>query len=399
MFCRQKQVENADRVEEKMSFDGLALGQKLGKYRAQFMASINELSKATGISSESLEAFENGEKLPTGDEILILADFYQCDYKFFISNEKVAAFEQTETLFRRHGEKFSKNDRWAVQEILYLAECEDFLAKELGISQSEEFYFHKSGEYFKEHGLKAAQSLRSFLSYRDNEVPMDIYQDFRKAGIRVFRRRLENSKISGLFIKHPVAGKCILVNYSEDVYRQRFTAAHEAGHALLDAEEDMVISFTRWKKNDLIEVRANTFASHYLMPPQFLKKIPEPSNWDADKGLKWANKLKVSTTALAFALKEHNLIDNKTVETLKSVKVPKEAKNDPELSGALSAKSKMRKKELLELGLTTYYANLCFEAYRRNIISASRMAEMLLADEKRLIEITNLFGEELRYVC
>jgi len=380
-----------------MSFDSLALGEKLKKYRKQFNVSLEELSVATGISVESLKEFENGGKLPTGDEILIFSDFYKCDYKFFISNEKVATFEQTETLFRRYGAELSKKDRWAVQEILYLADCEEFLIEVLGIKKKEAFSFQKIGNYYKGHGIEAAKELRKFLNYQDYAVPMDIYQDFRDAGIHVFRRCLENSRISGLFIKHPVAGKCILINYSEDIYRQRYTAAHEAAHAIFDADDNVIISFTKWDRKDLVEIRADTFASHYLMPPEFLKNIPDSKIWNKEKALEWANKLKVSTEALSYALRGQELIDDQKVKEIKSVKVPRELKIDPELSDTLSPKSRERKIELLKLGLSSYYVNLCFEAYRRDIISSSRMAEMLLTDKKHLTEITKLYGEELRY--
>lgn len=98
-----------------MPLDLTLLGSKLKRYRKQFDASINEISVKTGISENRLSEFEAGEKQPNGDEILILADLYKCDYKFFISNEKLAPFEQTETLFRKYGKEFSKEDRWAVQ--------------------------------------------------------------------------------------------------------------------------------------------------------------------------------------------------------------------------------------------------------------------------------------------
>ena len=64
-------------------------------------------------------------------EVLILADFFQCEYRFFVSNEKLAAFEQTESLYRRFGTEFSKKDRRSIQEFFLLCECEAFLMAEL----------------------------------------------------------------------------------------------------------------------------------------------------------------------------------------------------------------------------------------------------------------------------
>jgi len=231
------------------------------------------------------------------------------------------------------------------------------------------------------------------LNYQFNVVPMNIYEDFRAIGIHTCRRKLNNSKISGLYIKHPVAGKCILINYSEDIYRQRFTAAHEAAHAILNDDEDGVIVSFKSTNKDYIEVGANNFASYYLMPPDFLKKIPDAHVWDQEKALLWANKLKVSTEALAYALKNAKLIDRKTEEIIKSVRVKKSLKIDPELSEKLSPRSLIRKKYLMERGLSSFYVNLCFESYRKNIITAPRMAEMLLVEQNELFEIADLYNE------
>lgn len=376
-----------------MSVDRSLLSEKLKKYREQFQISITELSEATGIEIKSLNAYENEEQTPSGDEILILSDFYKCDYKFFISNERLAPFEQTETLFRRHGSDFSKEDRWAIQEFLFLAECEAYLLQNVQKQQKQHFSFSKSSHIHKKNGIEAAKELRRFLNYPFNAVPMNIYEDFRTIGIHTCRRKLNNSKISGLYIKHPVAGKCILINYSEDIYRQRFTAAHEAAHAILNDDEDGVIVSFKGTSKDYIEVGANYFASSYLMPPDFLKKIPDAHIWDQEKALLWANKLKVSTEALAYALKNAELIDKKTEGIIKAVRVERGLKVDPELPESLSPKSLIRKKYLMERGLSSFYVNLCFESYRKNIITSARMAEMLLVEQNELFEIADLYNE------
>jgi transcriptional regulator with XRE-family HTH domain len=277
-----------------MTFDLSLFSSKLKKYREQLKTSIDEVSAVIGISTQTLTALESAEKRPTGDEVLILADYYQCDYQFFISNEKLAPFEQTETLYRRHGDEFSKEDRWAIQEFLFLCECEEFLLALIPIRDDKPFRFIKSGSYFIGHGEKAAARLREHLGYSSIQVGSDIYDDFRSLGFHIFRRQLDNSNISGLYIKHPTAGKCILVNYSEDVYRQRFTVAHESAHAILDEEEDIVVSFRTWDKKNLVEVRADTFASHYLMPPDFLREIPDSGNWPPDKAIDWEINLKLA---------------------------------------------------------------------------------------------------------
>src|SRR3989339_563072 len=196
-----------------MAIDLQILGSKLAKYRGQLKESIADVASSTGIDAARLISIEAGQAEPTGDEVLILADHFRCDFKFFISNERVAAFEQTETLYRAHGGDFTKEDRGAIQDFLYLCETEDFLMRELEYPPKD-FSFVPTGDYFKGHGEAAAARLRVVLGHEDHAVPRDVYAEFRSVGVHIFRRKLGNSNISGLFIMHPIAGKCALVNYS-----------------------------------------------------------------------------------------------------------------------------------------------------------------------------------------
>lgn len=374
------------------------VGEKLRRYRTQLQLSAAELSQSTGITNDRLTQFEAGQTEPTGDEILILADFFKCDYKFFISNERLAPFEQTEELYRRFGTEFSKEDRRNIQEFLFLCECEEFLVTELGLGQARQpFRFEKTGSYFKGHGVAAAGALRQHLGYRPNQIGMNIYDDLRRIGVHVFRRKLGNSGISGLYIRHPKAGKCVLVNYSEDIYRQRFTAAHEGAHTILDDEEDVVVSLVNWKKGDLVEIRANTFASRYLMPPEFLRAIPDSQEWSVEKAMDWAARLKVNVVALGYALQDENLIDTTLLEKLKTSRIPLDTKVDPELPHALSKKVMEQKRHLLELGLSDHYVGLCFDAYSRGLVSRGRLSECMLLDDSELLVVAELYGRSLAY--
>lgn len=377
-----------------MAIDLQMLGSKLAKYREQLRESLLDVSASTGIDVARLERIENGQTEPTGDEVLILADHYRCDFKFFISNDQVAPFEQTETLYRAHGSDFSKEDRRAVQDFLYLCETEDFLMRELG-QAPDSFEFLPAGDYFKGHGEAAAARLRLALGNADNAVARDVYAEFRSVGVHVFRRKLGNSRISGLFIAHPVAGKCALVNYSEDIYRQRFSAAHEMAHAIFDAGQGPSVSFERPDGTDLIEVRANRFASCYLMPPAFLSQIPVPNGWIDSEAIAWANKLRVSCSALAIALHEAKLVDKVTRDRIAQLRVSQEDKVDPELPESLNPKQRTRKMQLLERGLSDHYVALCFEAYSSGVISQGRLIEALMCSHAELLELANLYGRTL----
>lgn len=377
-----------------MAIDLRTLGSKLAKYRGQLQESIDEVAFSTGIDAARLAAIEEGKAEPTGDEVLILADHYRCDFKFFISNEQVAPFEQTETLYRAHGGDFTKKDRRAVQEFLYLCETENFLMREIG-RPPKSFSFAPTGTFFKGHAEAAAASLHSALGHSDLEVPRDVYAEFRRVGVHVFRRKLGNSNISGLFIMHPVAGKCALVNHSEDIYRQRFSAAHEMAHAIFDSTQGASVSFQGPSGSDFVELRANRFASCFLMPPALLAQLPNPAGWSETDAQRWANELRVSCVALAIALKEAKLIDAAAYNRIHNLRVPREAKVDPELPESLNAMQRERKTRLLELGLSDHYVGLCFEGFSAGAISIGRLAEALLCSHGELAELAGLYGRTL----
>jgi len=383
-----------------MTFDTSLFASKLSRYRAQFQLDVDDFVRLTGIKSDRVCALEAGEVKPTGDEVLILADVFKCDYRFFISSERVAPFEETEELFRRHGDALTREDRWAIQEFLHLCECEAFLLDVLGRHPPvAPFVYVPKDRFFKRDGANAAKALRAHLGLETRQDITDVFDLLRRLGLRVFRRSLQNSEVSGLFVRHPVAGLCILVNYSEDVYRQRFTAAHEACHAFLDTDQGFVVSFesgsSKWSRDDLVEIRANAFAGQLLLPDDLVSELPKVT-WTLDNVTTFANKLRVNPVTLMFRLSDLKLIDKATITNLRrSVKIPIESKVDPEIGTGLTTLQAERKLRLLRLGLSAHYVGLCFDALQEGHVSKGRVAEMMLCDERELQGVAALFGRVL----
>lgn len=376
-----------------MSFDRNLFASKVRRYREQFQLSVPELASRCGIPENRVAALEGGAAEPTGDEVLILSDVFRCDYRFFISNETAAPFEETEELFRRHGDKLSREDRWAIQEFLYLCECEAFLLDELERPRARPFEFTPHGKYFKGHAAQAAKAFRAYLGLVPRSDVTDVFGLLRRAGLRVFRRALDNSDISGLFINHPIAGPCILVNYTEDVWRQRFTALHEACHAFLDRGDRVVVSFDKWDPKDLVEIRADTFAAHVLLPDDLMDQLPRDVEWTAERVTDFAKRLKVTHAPLIYRLKDTNRIGGLEVGQLRrTARVPREAKTDPELPANLTDAQRRRRLALLRRGLSVHYVGLCFEAFDAGHITRGRLAEMLLTTDAGVVEVGAEFG-------
>lgn len=368
------------------------LGKKLIGCRSRLEYTRQEIVEGTGISYNRIVDFENGIREPTGDEILILSDFFKEDYKFFISNQQTSASENTETLYRQFGKEFSKEDRRSIQEFLYLCECESDVWEILEKRKKE--YQLPTKYYSSEEAENVANDVRKFLGYNEKDLLNNIFDDFRKLGIHIFKRQLNNSNISGLFILHPNAGKCILINYSEDLYRQNFTLAHEIAHSIFDIDKTYNVSFTKFG-NDLKEIRANRFAAAFLMPAISIKTL-KINNWSKEILIKLAEQFRVNVIALLYRLKTLRVFNETDFNLFKGLKLPKELKEDPELRG-LTEKMTLAKSEILRKGLSVAYIRECHEAYSKSLISQSRLAEMLLIDESDLGDLLGLFNLKLIY--
>lgn len=372
------------------------IAQRLCHARELQSLSPDTIAELTGITPTRLLLIESGGDRPSGDEVLILAHCYRHDFRDFLDEGRPEPFRGTDILYRRHGDAFAPKDRRAIQEFLFLCEIESFLEDQLQ-APKHVFAFKPKGAYFKGHAETAAADLRVSLGYASNAVPRDVYADFRAIGIHVFRRRLESSEISGLYIEHPVAGHCVLVNYEEDIYRQRFSVSHEAAHAIFDSSDAVVVTFrresSRYDIKNLKEIRANRFASCYLMPPSVL---PRNVQWTGDRAVEWAQKFRVSSSALGIALKEADLIDDSTAREIGAARVPLAEKSDPEAPTSLTGQQRKIRLTLLERGLSDYYVGLCFDAHQRGLITAGRLSEALLADHAETRIISALYGRAIR---
>ncbi len=373
------------------------LAKRLLNAREVLAYSREEVCKEAGIAVSRLESIELSLQKPTGDEVLILASFYDCDFRGFLDDSVPPPIQQADILFRRFGDSFTAKDRRVIQEFLHLCEIEAELEKILN-EPKQSFSFTPSGSFYKSHGQQAAEALRNQLRYADNVTPRDVYSDFRTIGIHIFRRKLSNPDISGLYVEHPLAGHCVLVNYDEDIYRQRFSVAHEVAHSIFDSTEKIMVSFqpksANYSKNDLYEIRANSFASAYLMPPAMLHRLPRIDQTSASY---WAQQFRVSTAALAKALKDSNLIDNDLARAIRSVRVQSNEKIDPEAPHTLSSSQRERRLAFLERGLSDHYVGLCFEAHYRDQISTGRLVEALRIDPSELSEVAALYGRTLSH--
>ncbi len=129
-------------------------------------------------------------------------------------------------------------------------------------------------------GRALAADERRRLGLGDAPV-WEIGEIVRSQGVRVAEAAL-NGDISGTSFFRPDTGPVVLINEKDAPSRRLYSCAHEYCHVLVDRDRAGVVS-RKENVEELIEVRANAFAAHFLMPEpgvrSFLRRLGkgEPS--------------------------------------------------------------------------------------------------------------------------
>lgn len=162
-----------------------------------------------------------------------------------------------------------------------------------------------------------------------DEGRIDVFGMLVKRDIPVMFRPLKN--LLGVYINDPDQG--VIVTTQRQLRVQRFTAAHELGHAALGHEasfdeEDILTRalFVTEVSYDPREVQANAFASHLLTPPWLIVLHMKRQGWTRERltdpivVYQLALRMGSSYTATCYALAESKGIDKPTCEKLLKVK-------------------------------------------------------------------------------
>ena len=80
--------------------------------------------------------------------------------------------------------------------------------------------------------------------------------------------------VSGLFFRYSQQGLAVLINCEHARARRRFSYSHEYAHALVDRNKTPAPT-TKQNAGDLVEKRANAFASEFLMPESGVRETLE----------------------------------------------------------------------------------------------------------------------------
>lgn len=384
-----------------MSFDYRLLGAKLKEARKNQEYTIDEVAEYINKTEKDYKMIEEGEYVTLeGDTVVLLSKLFKVDFRYLVTGNYPSAESQITSLFRQNSE-LSKNDRRAIQSFIRLCETKNDIEEMLGSSKPETPKYTNDDfniNNHKQQGILAADSERKRLKIVGG-IP-NIYSLLRQQKIHIFRRTLEDKNISGVYIKHPYAGHCILINYVDDIFRQNFSAAHEYCHVLFDSDSEQRISYE--KGNDFIEIRANNFSSNFLVPSSAYHELINKDDVSYDYISKWiidiCRKYKVNKQVVIYKLSDLKIISNKRKHDLLSdfsFKVINNYKEDPELVD-VSPNLVKPITELIKNGISLEYIKLCKNAYDSGVITFSKLVNSLHTDfykGKQIADIMDILME------
>ncbi|MDA3949837.1 MAG: XRE family transcriptional regulator [Spirochaeta sp.] len=357
------------------------------RYRKAKGITQQQIAKDIGISRQAYSAIEAGKSAPKSGTLVsiaraldssvpdILADPPSFSSLRFRSNKSMPKREQAQRDVLLHDFR-----RWL--------DDYSFLENLLEVGSRWRFEGVDSDD-----PVSAAAQARAAIHVEPDEPIDDIIGLLESAGAKVFAEDFGLSKVFGFSAARADNGPAIAVNTSPDISieRQIFTVAHELGHLVM--HEHSYVGMTGDGSDDE-EAEANQFGSHFLLPKEAFDQELEESAGLAlvDLVLHIKRKFRVSYKTVLFRLVSEYGIDNSLYQRFavaygqrygKNLRghVEPDALQDPIARHEIEGLSRH---DFVESGLS----RLVKQAYKQELISASRAAEILQIplDEMRGLE-------------
>lgn len=249
--------------------DSKQLGSRLRKTRELCGLSQETVAHELELPRTALTNIENGNRKVSILELTKLAEIYNCPPSFFLEeSEESRAEDVMVVLHRVLPERMNDlENRSSVRRIVDLyregAGLLKILDREIYAEVPNYAAEIKSSGAAIQQGERVAHEERYRLRIGDASI-RDIAELLNGQGIWTAAADLPDS-MSGLFIHNQSTGFAVLVNAGHGLERRRFSYAHEYAHVLFDREQSVRMTLQR-NSSELAEMRANAFASVFLMP-------------------------------------------------------------------------------------------------------------------------------------
>jgi Zn-dependent peptidase ImmA (M78 family)/transcriptional regulator with XRE-family HTH domain len=248
--------------------DTKQLGLRLRSARERRSLSQQMVAQALHLQRTAITNIEAGTRAVSTLELARLAGLYGCKPEMLLEPVAETPASGEAQVVRLRALYQGQLDDDAMQTIDHViglcregAELRNMLEPEFGDGLPNYATRLKSGSEAIRQGYDVAREERRRLGL--GSVPVgNIAGLISSQAIWVAASQMPDN-LSGFFLNDRATGLVILINSRHYPVRRTFSYAHEYGHALFDREESARVS---QGGNDLVEMRANAFASAFLMP-------------------------------------------------------------------------------------------------------------------------------------
>ena len=349
--------------------------------RESIALSKNQVIEKTGISSLKLNQLEQGEKLPTIEELKLLSKTYKrtiATLLLEVPPKEKPLPKDRRTIDSKEQNNFHENTILAFRRGRALANSYLELRNELVISTNK---FSLSAT-IHDNPKEIATSIRSLLGMNQiNEIDKHnlalefCIEKIEEIGIMVFQLSLTKDNVRGFAITDDVIPIIGIRRGQETPQSKLFTLFHELGHVILneggicDLSDKTTIEIEKW---------CNSFSAEVLIPSdKFMNsKIvldyleTGDTNWSLMDLVVGGNNFHVSPLAVLRCLLENRLV------TKEYYSERHEKWNKPQFGRAKNPQGRDIAKEAIQEKGRTYVA-LAFKAFDRNRIDLKDLSDFL----------------------
>ena len=241
-----------------------------------------DIAPTLGVSRSAVAQMENGKRTVKAEDIDRLALLYGCSTSELLSSTDPSATPREDTVLPElfvalpelQGEEKHHLFRHLLRAARMLTSIESTLGFE-AIANALPSYAEATPEtawHAVRQGYRASEDERRRLALGEGPIRF-IDELVTSMGVRTARARLPRG-VNLVFVNSPEIGCLAVVDEDASVGRRRLTYAHAMAHALFDRHLPWRVCSTG-AEMDFREVRANAFASGFLLPEHGVRRYLE----------------------------------------------------------------------------------------------------------------------------
>jgi Zn-dependent peptidase ImmA (M78 family)/DNA-binding XRE family transcriptional regulator len=285
------------------------LGARIGRARERAGLSQADLGARVELTQSAVSRIESGERGVDSLELAAIAEALDVSVLDLLESEPVA--EELRVAARLDEATEPATVDRALNRVLDVVRLnrllDDLGEPERGQRERTELEPPRNGAAVQQ-GQRLAERVRKLWSLGDDPLPSNLFSLIEdQSGLGIALEPLQE-RIAGLCAR--VGDLAIaLIDSSAVVGRQRFTTAHELCHLLLGDGEQVLVD-ERLTGRSLVEMRANAFAAHFLMPAKAMRRYLRDREVDEEVAVELQYTFGVSLDALLWHLVNLDLISD-----------------------------------------------------------------------------------------